>query len=131
MAEKNGGKTEAGPDDIMSPSDMKPILARAKRGQPASCAICLTKDKDGVILLDKRRKPKQLASELKKQAASIDLALDMSSMRFGKASVDTDKDSGLITFTLNKTTSGAMRPKLLARVKRAGFRKVEITEGTA
>jgi hypothetical protein len=130
MAEKNGGKTEASPDDIMSPSDMKPFLARARRGQPASCVICLTRKKDGVILLDKRRKPKQLAGELKKQAASIGLVLDMSSMRFGKASVDTDKDSGLVTFTVNKNTSGAMRPKLLARVKRAGFSKVGITEGT-
>jgi hypothetical protein len=131
MAEKNGDKNDASPDDIMSPSEMKPFLARARRGQPASCAICLTKDKDGVILLDKRRKPKQLAGELKKQAASIALALDMASMRFGKISIDSDSDSALVTFTLNKSASGAMRPKLLARVKRAGFSKIGITGGAA
>ena len=54
MADKKAAKG-ASPDDIMTPADMKPMLAMSKRGDPASCAIALTKDKDGVILLDKRK----------------------------------------------------------------------------
>ena len=38
---------------------MRPILASAKRGDPAPCAIALTTAKDGVIMLDKRVKPKK------------------------------------------------------------------------
>ena len=56
MADKQGGK-QAGPDDIMSPADMKPILASAKRGASARCAIGMTKDKDGVILLTSGANP--------------------------------------------------------------------------
>jgi len=53
MAEKKGGKEAAtSPNDLMTPADMRPILAQAKRGNPASCAIALTRNKDGVILLD-------------------------------------------------------------------------------
>jgi hypothetical protein len=124
MPEKKG---KAGnPDDIMSPADMKPILAHARHAGPVSCVIALTKEKDGVILLDKRKKPKQLMAELKKQAASAGLDLEMPSLRFGRATVDTEQDGGLLTFVVNKDTSGAMRPRLLERVKKVGFSKVEI-----
>jgi hypothetical protein len=124
MPEKKG---KAGnPDDIMSPADMKPILAHARHAGPVSCVIALTKEKDGVILLDKRKKPKQLLAELKKQAASAGLDLEMPSLRFGRATVDTEQDAGLLTFVVNKDTSGAMRPRLLERVKKVGFSKVEI-----
>ena len=126
MADKKGGKQAAGPDDIMSPGEMKPILALARRGNPASCAIGLTKDKEGVILLDKRRKPKQLLAEMKKQAASLGLELETTTLRFGHAVVDTDEDAGLLTFSVNKAAPGAMRPRLLEHVKKAGFVKIEI-----
>jgi hypothetical protein len=126
MAEKKGGK-EAGPDDIMSASEMKPILASAKHGTPASCAIGLTKAKDGVILLDKKRPPKQLLAEIKKKAAAAGLELDATSLRFGHAVVDAETDASLLTFTVNKEPSGALRPKLLDHVKKAGFGKIEIT----
>lgn len=125
MAEKKGGKS-ASPDDVMSAAEMKPILAVAKRGAAASCAIGLTKDKDGVILLDKRKKPKQVLAALKKDAADAGLELEMTSLRFGRAQVDTEQDASLVTFVVNKEASGAMRPKLLERLKKAGFSKVEI-----
>ena len=125
MADKKG-KKEASPDDIMSTAEMKPILAKAKRGDPVSCVIALTKDKEGVILVDKKKKPKKLRSDLKKMAEDAGLEIEMTSVRFGRASVDTDEDAGLVTFTVNKDASGAMRPKLLERVKKAGFTKVEI-----
>lgn len=126
MADKKGGKKSAGPDDIMSPADMKPILAQAKRGNPASCAIGLTKDKEGVVLLDKRKKPKKLMAELKKQAAGAGLELDMASLRFGHALVDAEEGTNLLKFSVNKEAPGAMRPKLLEHVKKAGFGKIEI-----
>jgi hypothetical protein len=124
MPEKKG---KAGnPDDIMSPADMKPILAHAKHAGPVSCVIALTQDKDGVILLDKRKKPKQLLAELKKQAAGAGLDLERPTLRFGRATVDTAQEAGLLTFVVNKETSSAMRLKLLERVKKVGFSKVEI-----
>ena len=125
---KAGGQGNGGnPDAIMSTSEMKPILAKARRGTPVNCAVCLTSDKDGVILLDRRRAPKKLFAELKKQAKEIGLAIDLPSLRFGRAMVDSDEDAALVTFAVNKEPPGAMRAKLLARVKRAGFTKVEIT----
>jgi hypothetical protein len=123
MPEKKGN---AGPDDIMSPADMKPILALARHGDPVSCVIALTKEKHGVILLDKRKKPKQLMAALKKQAASAGLELEMPSLRFGRATVDREQDAGLLTFVVNKDAAGAMRPKLLERLKKVGFSKIEI-----
>ena len=124
MPEKKG---KAGnPDDIMSPADMKPILAHAKHAGPVSCVIALTQDKDGVILLDKRKKPKQLLAELKKQAAGAGLDLEKPTLRFGRARVDTEQEAGLLTFVVNKETNSAMRLKLLERVKKVGFSKVEI-----
>jgi hypothetical protein len=126
MADKKGSKKEATSDDIMTPAEMKPILARAKHGDPASCVICLTKDKDGVILLDKRKKPKQLVSLLKKAAAAAGLELENPSIRFGKATI-TEDEAGLVNFVVNKEASGAMRPKLLALLKKAGYQKVEIS----
>ncbi len=126
MADKKDAPSEGSPDDIMSPADLKPILARAKRGKEASCVICLTKKKEGVILLDKRRKPKQLVGELKKQAAAAGLKLEMASIRWGKASVDLEEDPGTVNFKVNKQASASTRPKLLGLIKQAGFQKIEI-----
>jgi hypothetical protein len=126
MAEKQGGKKPAGADEIMSPGEMKPILALAKRGNPAACVIALTKDKEGVILLDKRKKPKKLLADMRKQAGILGLELETTTLRFGHAVVDADEDASLLTFTVNKDAPGAMRPKLLERIKKAGFSKIEI-----
>lgn len=126
MASKKGGK-EASPEDIMSVADMKMILATAKHGALPACVIGLTKDKDGVVMLDKKKKPKQLVALLKKSAAEAGLELEMPSLRFGRASVDADEGAGLLTFTVNKEAPGALRPKILMLVKKAGFNAVEIT----
>jgi len=109
---------------------MKPMLAMSKRGDPASCAIALTKDKDGVILLDKRKKPKKLLAELKKTAAGIGLELETTTLRFGRAVVDPDTDAKLLSLTVNKEAPGAMRPRLLEQIKKAGFSKLEIVVDT-
>jgi hypothetical protein len=129
MADKKSAKV-AGPDAIMAPAEMKPILALSKRGMPISCAIALTKEKEGVILLHKKLKPKKLLAELKKEAADAGLALDATTLRFGRAEVDVDVDPGLLTLIVNKDAPGAMRPKLLEQVRKAGFKAVEITIDT-
>src|SRR5208337_2771291 len=129
MADKKGdkkGDKKTSPDDIMDPKEMKPILAESKRGRPAACAIALTKDKDGVILLDKRKKPKKLLAELKKQATDLGLELETTTLRFGRAVVDADTDPKLLSLTVNKEAPGAMRPRLLEQIKKAGFSKLEI-----
>jgi hypothetical protein len=73
MADKKSGPTA---EDIMSPAEMKPLLTKSKQG-PVSCAIGLTKSKEGIILLDIKLKPKQLLAELKKKAAKLKLELDV------------------------------------------------------
>jgi hypothetical protein len=126
MADKKAAKA-AGPDAIMAPAEMKPILALSKRGTPISCAIALTKEKEGVILLHRKLKPKKLLAELKKEATDAGLALDATTLRFGRAEVDVDVDPGLLTLIVNKDAPGPMRPKLLVQVRKAGYKAVEIT----
>ncbi len=110
----------------MSSAEMKPLLIKSKR-EPVSCVIGLTKEKDGIVFLDKKKKPKQLLAELKKQATKIKLELETPSLRYGHALVDTDQDAGLVKFVVNKDASGALRPKLLEHLKKAGFAKLEIS----
>jgi predicted RecB family endonuclease len=126
MPDKKAAKA-AGPDAIMAPAEMKPILALSKRGTPISCAIALTKEKEGVILLHKKLKPKKLLAVLKKEAADAGLALETTTLRFGRAEVDVDVDPGLLTLIVNKDAPGVMRPKLLEQVRKAGYKAVEIT----
>jgi outer membrane protein OmpA-like peptidoglycan-associated protein len=122
MADKKGGVAT---DTIMSPAEMKPLLMLSKH-QPVSAVVGMTKDKDGVILLSRRLKPKKLLVQLKADARKAKVDLDITSLRFGKAEVDTDKDSGLVMFTVNKDAPGALRMKLLELIKRVPLAKVEI-----
>jgi hypothetical protein len=122
MADKKGGVAT---DAIMSPAEMKPLLILSKR-EPVSAVVGMTKDHDGVILLSKRIKPKKLLAQLKADARKAKVDLDLTSLRFGKAEVDTDVDSGLVKFTINKDSPGALRMKLLELVKRVPLAKVEI-----
>ncbi len=122
MADKKGGVAT---DAIMSPAEMKPLLMLSKR-EPVSAVIGMTKDHDGVILLNRRLKPRKLLAQLKADARKAKVELDLPSLRFGKAEVDTDVDSGLVKFTVNKDTPGALRLKLLELVKRVPLAKVEI-----
>ena len=114
----------AGQDDIMPVSSLRPLLALSKH-EPVSCALGITKEKNGILLLNKLAKPKRVLADLKKQAAKIKLNLDTPLLRFGHASIDSDTDPALILFTINKEPPGALRPKLLEHLKKAGFSKVE------
>jgi hypothetical protein len=111
----------------MTLSAIKGVLSQAKHGNPANVAIALTRDKDAVILADLRKKPQALSADLRRQAVSLGLALDSTSVRYGTASFDPDNDASLLTLTVNKDASGAMRPRLLERLKKAGFAKLDIT----
>ena len=124
MAAPPKGKAPAS-DSIMDPGEMKPLLALSKR-EPVHAAVGITSDGDGIILLDKKKKPKKVLAELKASAAKAKIQLQPSTLRFGKAEVDTDYDSGMVRFFLNKEAPGNMRVKLLEVVKRVPYQKVEI-----
>lgn len=115
---------------LMSPAEMKPLLLLSKR-EPVFCAVALSKDKQGLILLDKRTKARKLAAVLKSTAAEKKIDLDLATVRFGTASVDTEKDASLVAFKVNKEPSAALRPKLLEQLKRAGFTKCNIAVDAA
>lgn len=122
METKKGGAT---PDDIMSPAELKPLLAMSKR-EPVNAAIGMTRDHEGVILLDRRIKPRKLLAQLKAEARKVKLELDITSLRFGRAEVDTAANSGLVVFTVNKEPPGALHMKLLELIRRVPYGKVEI-----
>src|SRR5580704_580823 len=122
MVDKKGGPAT---DAIMTAAEMKPLLMLSKR-DPVNAVIGMTKDHDGVILLSKRIKPKKLLAQLKADARKAKIELDTASLRFGKAEVDTDKDSSMVVFTVNKDPPGAMRMKLLEVVKRVPYAKIDI-----
>ncbi len=124
MAMPAKGKEPAA-DKIMSPGEMKPLLALSKR-EPVFAAIGITADGDGVILLDKKKKAKKCLALLKAAAAKEKIQLQPSTLRFGKAEVDTEYDAGMVRFFVNKDPPGNMRIKLVELVKRIPYQKVEI-----
>ena len=65
------------------------MLALSKQ-EPVQAAIGLSADGEGIILLDKKAKPRKVAAMLKASAAKAKIQLNGSSIRFGRAEVDTD-----------------------------------------
>ncbi len=124
MAQPAKGKAPAS-DSIMSAGDMKPLLALSKR-EPVFCAIGITADGDGVIFMDKKAKAKKCLAMLKAAAGKEKIQLQAATLRFGKAEVDTDYDSGMVRFFINKDAPGNMRVKLLEVIKKVPYQKVEI-----
>jgi hypothetical protein len=112
-------------DSIQTTDKMKPLLALSKK-EPVQAAIGLTSDGDGLILLDKKAKPKKVMSMLKQAAGKAKMNLNSSSLRFGRAEVDTDYDPGCIRFFVNKEAPGMMRVKLIEVAKRIPYQKVEL-----
>jgi hypothetical protein len=112
-------------DSIMTPDKMKPLLALSKK-EPVQAAIGLTADGEGLLLLDKRAKPKKVLSMLRADAGKAKLQLNAASLRFGRAEVDPDYDGSMVRFFVNKETPGVMRVKLIEVVKRVPYQKVEI-----
>ena len=118
------GKEGATPDDIMGAAQIKPLLMLSKR-EPVSAAVGMTADKLGVVLLDKKAKPKKALAQLRGAAKKIQLGLDNASLRFGTAEVDPEINSSLVRFRINKEAPGPLGPKLREHLKKAGFTKVE------
>ena len=109
----------------MPAAELKPLLKLSRR-RPVSCVIAITKDKQGVVLLDRRKKPRKLMSELRRQAAAAGVELNATSIRFGRVAVDGASDGTLVRFTVNKEAPGAMRMALLEQLRPAGFQRCEI-----
>ncbi len=112
-------------ESIMASSKLKPLLALSKK-EPVQAAIGLTSDGEGLILLDKRAKPRKMLLLLKASAAKAKVQLNMATLRFGRAEVDPDYDPTMVRLFVNKDAPGTMRPKLVEVVKRSAFQKVEI-----
>lgn len=110
---------------LMSAAELKPLLHVARQ-KPVNCAVAMSKDKVGLIVLHRRTKPKKLLAELKAQAKAGGITLDTTSLRFGHVSVDGASDSGMATFTVNKPAPGPMKRALLEQVRPAGLQRCEI-----
>jgi hypothetical protein len=112
-------------ESIQAPDKMKPLLALSKQ-EPVSAAVALTAEGEGLILLDKRAKPKKVRSMLRAAAQKAKLNLSSATIRFGRAEVDPDYDSSMVRFHLNKDAPGNMRVKLVEVVRRIPYQKVEL-----
>ncbi len=112
-------------EKIMASAELKQLLAKSKK-EPLSAAIALTNDEEGIILLDKKKKPKGVRSLLIKEAAKNKVGLNKQSIRFGRAEVDTDYDAGMVRFFIDKEAPGKMRQKLVEVVKQISYSKVEL-----
>jgi hypothetical protein len=115
---------EPASETIMAAAKMKPLLALSKR-EPVQAALGLTSDGDGVVILDKKLKPKKLLAMLKAEAGKNKIQLQPSTLRFGKAEVDTDYDPGMVRFFVNKEAPGNMRAKMVVVFKQIAYSKVE------
>jgi hypothetical protein len=89
-------------------------------------AFGLTADGEGLLLLDKKAKPKTVLSMLRAEAGKAKISLNNGSMRFGVATIDTEVDAALVKFSVNKDAGGALRTKLIEVLKRISYSKVEI-----
>ena len=115
---------KAASESIMAPDKMKPLLALST-SKPVQAAIGLTVDGEGIILLDKRAKPRKVMSMLRGDAGKAGLKLNAATLRFGRAEVDTDYDATMVRFFINKEAPGNMRIKLVEVVKKIAYQKVE------
>lgn len=110
---------------LMTAAELKPLL-RLSRRRPVSCAICMTKSNEGIVLMDRRMKPRRVLSQFRREAKENDLALNLPTLRFGRATVDGGSDSMRVTFTVNKLAPGAMARALLKQLRQAGYQRCEI-----
>ncbi len=112
------------PAPLMSSAEMKPLLKLSRR-RGVSCAVALTRDRQGVVLLHRRLKPRKLLAELKQKARVSGMDLDTATVRFGRAAVDGASDSAKVTFTVNKPPPGPMRMLMLPQMRSAGYQRCE------
>jgi len=125
------GKSKGGDSPgLMLPAELKPLLKLSRR-RPVSCAVVLTKDRQGVALLDRKVKPRKLAATLKARAKAAGLELDPSTIRFGRASVDGASDSARVVFKVHKDAPAAMGRAMLPLLRPVGFQRCEFVTDAA
>ncbi len=120
-------KGPTGADAIMSVAAIKQLLAKARRGDPVNCAIGISKDKEPLVLLDRKKKPRKLMGDLKKKAADAGMEVAAPMLRFGRAEIDGSEDARTVTFVVNKEAPGMYRALLTKLLRPAGVGHVEIT----
>ena len=116
---------EPATDAIMPVAKLKPLLALSKR-EPVNAAVGVTADGEGFILLDKKAKPRKVVAMVKASAAKAKLQLNVATIRYGRAEVDTELDASMVRFFLNKEAPGTLRIKLLEVVRKIAFQKIEL-----
>ncbi len=117
-------KEPVSPDVLMDIGLCKPLLMKSKK-EPVFCAIGITEDKQGVLLVAKKGSPKALAARMKKEAPPLGLKVEIALIRCGTAVIDPDVDSTLVRMTLSKSPPGAVEKAARARLKLVGL-KLEI-----
>ena len=138
---KAAGKSKADINDIQSVSEIKSVIAAARRGAPASCLIGSTADDDAIIFVDKKRAPEQLMAAVQKAAGDAGITMNRQSMRFGRLSYktsdgqdadvgddggDDDATGAVLHILVNKAPAGSLQQKLTRRLKEVGCSKFEI-----
>ena len=131
------GQGEAGQDGadgagtgLMDKADLKMLLKLSAR-RPVSCVVALTKDKQGIVLLHKRTRPRKLAAAAKQDARAAGLELDPASIRFGRASVDGASDSARVLFTVNRDAPAGMERAVKPVLKGVNFPRCAFVTNTA
>jgi hypothetical protein len=119
----------ASPDEIMSTSELKPVLRAVKSdgGAEVSCAVAMTEDREAVILVHKKDKPKRVQANLTKKAKDVGLALNKSSIRFGRATLDPQDETVLLIKVNREPAGGAFQTSIKKRLKLAGFADIVFT----
>lgn len=129
---KEVNRVQASADAIMPAAAMRPLLNTSKQ-KPVSCAVALTKDKDAILLLHRTMRPRKVMAELRKQASAAKVDLDLTTLRFGRATVDGASDSQCVNISTNKEVPNAngFEMKLRERLKPAGFKRCSLTVDAA
>ena len=101
----------------MSRAEMKKMLGRSK-DEPVNCAIGQGENAAvGLLMMHRTKSPRAMETVLKGEFAEV------KNTRFGTAFVDTDDNSKLVKFTLNRAVSGMAR-RLIKTLKGTGYTKV-------
>ena len=110
-------------DQILPLLKLKELLGHCVT-DPLGCAFGLTKDKkDCLLLVDKRSKPKKVATMMKAAGKNL---LDAPTVRFGRVAVDAENDPGTLRFTVNRSEAGGTIVTLNKLAKRAGYSAILI-----
>lgn len=110
-------------DQILPLLKLKELLGHCVT-DPIGCAFGLTKDKkDCLLLVDKRSKPKKVATMMKAAGKNL---LDAQTVRFGRVTVDAENDPGTLRFTVNRSEAGGTIVTLNKLAKRAGYSAILI-----